>query len=439
MTLETGVASRQPDSAGEEMYRLAERLFPIGRSLTGEGVRETLAILCERIPGLETVEVPSGTRAFDWIVPDEWNVREAYLIAPDGERVLDYAEHNLHLVGYSVPLDAQLSLDELQPHLMSRSDLPDAIPYVTSYYSPFWGFCLPHKQRIALAPGTYRAVVDTTLEPGSLTYGELVVSGRSQREVLVSTYICHPSMANNELSGIVVAARLAAWALAAPRRFTYRFVFVPETIGAIVYISRHLEHLRNTTIAGFQVTCVGDERATSFLPSRRGDTLADRCARHVLGHHAPDARYYSFLDRGSDERQWCSPGVDLPVVSIMRSKYGTYPEYHTSLDDMSFISANGLGGSAELYIRCLELLEANRTYVATTPCEPQLSKRGLYPTVNFHGAQKRDRTLTNFLAHCDGERDLIGIADHIGVDAAALPPLADALLQHNLIVPTDPE
>ena len=435
MSTETANLTSIDEGAGEAMYRLAERLFPLGRSLTGHGVRETLAILQERLPGLAAVEVPSGSAAFDWVVPDEWNVHEAYLVTPDGRRIADYAENNLHLVGYSVPVDLDLSLDELQPHLLSRPDLPDAIPYATSYYAPFWGFCLPHRVREALPDGRYRAVVDATLQPGSLTYGELVVPGRRDDEILVSTYVCHPSMANNETSGIVVAAHLAEWAQQQQRRYTYRFVFVPETIGAIVYISRHLEHLRDAVIAGFQVTCVGDARATSFLPSRRGDTLADRCAHHVLRHDAPDAIQYSYLDRGSDERQWCSPGVDLPVVSIMRSKYGTYPEYHTSLDDLSLISPQGLAGSAALYIRCLELLEANDYYRATIRCEPQLSRRGLYPSVNFHGSVRRDRTLTNVLAYCDGERDLIGIAEHLGVDAASLIAVVDALLEHELITP----
>jgi aminopeptidase-like protein len=440
VSLETASTDLELGGAGEEMYRLAERLFPLGRSLTGDGVRATLRILQERLPALEMVEVPTGTRAFDWVVPDEWNVREAYLLAPDGTRVVDYADHNLHLVGYSVPVDEELSLEDLQAHLFSRPDLPDAVPYVTSYYAPFWGFCLAHRQRLGLVVGRYRAVVDSTLKPGFLTYGELVVPGRTPQEILISTYVCHPSMANNELSGIVVAAHLAGWALRETRRFTYRFVFVPETVGAIVYLSQHLEHMQRHTVAGFQVTCVGDERAMSFLPSRRGDTLADRCALHVLLNHATDVRHYSFFDRGSDERQWCSPGVDLPVVSIMRSKYGTYPEYHTSLDDMSLISPAGLDGSAQLYLRCLQLLEANHRYRATMPCEPQLSKRGLYPSLSFHGGEgKRDHLLLDFLTYCDGERDLIGVADHIGVDAERLVPIAEGLLEQGLISPVDRE
>jgi Uncharacterized protein conserved in bacteria with an aminopeptidase-like domain len=428
------------DRAGAELYALAERLFPIGRSLTGAGVRETLSILGELLPGLDVVEVPSGTQAFDWTVPDEWTVRAAYLLAPDGTRLADYGEHNLHLLGYSAPVDLELSLDELQPHLLSRPDLPDAIPYATSYYSPHWAFCLAHAQRLALVPGTYRAVIDTTLAPGSLTYGELVVPGATDREILVSTYVCHPSMANNEVSGIVVACparpvgTLCAAALHLPvslRTRDDRGDRLPQSS------PRPPEQ---AVVAGFQVTCVGDERATSFLPSRRGDTLADRCARHVLAHHAERVTYYSFLDRGSDERQWCSPGVDLPVVSLMRSKYGTYPEYHTSLDDLAFISPAGLAGSAALYVRCLELLEANCTYRTAMPCEPQLSKHDLYPSLSFHtGTSGQDRTLLDFLAYCDGTHDLIEIAELIGVDALTLIPIARVLLERDLIVPADPE
>jgi aminopeptidase-like protein len=427
----------RPD-LGDELYQWARDLYPIPRSLTNDVMRHTLGYLTELMPDLAIHEVPSGTEAFDWQVPDEWNVDEAYIIDPDGRRICDFDDHNLHLMGYSVPVDAEMTLDELQPHLHSIPEQPDAIPYVTSYYRRRWGFCLSHRQRNALKPGTYRVVIRSRLEPGHMTYGQLILPGQSTKEVLFSTYICHPSMANNELSGPVVATALARWLASGDRRrLTYRFVFAPETIGSIYYISRHLRDLRQHTIAGFQLTCCGDERTVSFMPSRRGDTLADRVARHVLGNHTEAYEPYSFLDRGSDERQYCSPGVDLPVVSIMRSKYREYPEYHTSLDDLSLISPAGLAQTLELHQKCVTILENNFYPVGRYPCEPQLGKRGLYPTLSKRNSGQTVRTTKNLLAYADGERDLIDIAELIGVDCLALLETAQTLKDKGVIVDAD--
>ena len=269
---------------------------------------------------------------------------------------------------------------------------------------------------MSLRPGNYRVRIDSTLARGSLTYGELVVPGPSASEIFLSTYICHPSLANNELSGSAVASELARWICCLPRRhFTYRIVFVPETIGSITYISRHLSELKERVIAGFNLTCVGDERAYSYLPSRKGDTLADRAALHALKHHSPGFIRYTFLDRGSDERQYCSPGVDLPVVSIMRSKYGTYPEYHTSLDDLSLISPAGLAGAIDAIAKAILTIEANQTYRVTVLCEPQLSRRGLYPTINRPGRKFTGRLYADILAYCDGEHDLLSIAELLNI------------------------
>ncbi len=419
---------------GREMHAWASDLFPICRSITGDGVRRTLAYLKELVPSLTIHEVKSGTQAFDWTVPEEWNIRDAYIEDERGIRVVDFARSNLHVLGYSTPVDEWLTLAELQPHLHSLPDQPDAIPYITSYYAKRWGFCLSHAERESLSEGRYHAVIDSTLAPGSLTYGEVLIPGREKKEIFLSTYICHPSMANNELSGPVVTAALARWISSLPeRRYSYRIVFVPETIGAIVYLSRHLAELRENVVAGYVVTCVGDDRAYSLLHSRAGDTLADRAAKLVLRRHAPDFVEYSYLDRGSDERQYCSPAVDLPVASMMRTRYASYPEYHTSLDDLRLVTPSGLEGGFDAIRKTIELIEHNYVYKTSTPCEPQLGKRGLYPTLSTRGAGYAVRAMTNILAYADGTRDLIDIAEYIGVSPEEAVETAEKLAAAGLL------
>jgi aminopeptidase-like protein len=418
------------------MHALLSRLYPICRSLTGEGVRRTLSILREYLPGLEIREASSGTSCLDWTVPREWNIRDAWVEDETGKKWVDFRQCNLHAVGYSAPVDAWLTPEELDACLYSLPEQPRAIPYVTSYYAPRWGFCVPHelREKMKKHPGRFHAVIDSELKQGSLTYGELALPGETDREVLLSTYICHPSMANDNLSGPVTMAFLARWLSERPRRLTYRALFIPETLGSIVYLSRHLEALKAKVVAGYVLTCCGDERAWSFLPSRAGNSLADRAARHVLSHHTPGWVEYSFLTRGSDERNWCAPGVDLPVASIMRSKYGTFPEYHTSLDDLSLVTDKGLSEALEVYKLCLEALEGNAVWRATRLGEPQLGKRGLYPTVSFAGsAEGWVRDMKNILAYSDGEHDLLSIAELVGAPFTRCLEIAEKLTAAGLL------
>ena len=417
------------------MYALAERLFPLCRSITGRGVRETLRTLQEYIP-LTIHEVPSGTKVFDWTIPKEWNIRDAYIITPEGEKIASFKKNNLHVVGYSIPVDEEIALTELQEHLYSLEEQPDAIPYVTSYYKERWGFCLSHRERQSLKNGTYRAVINSAVIDGSLTYGKIIIPGKSKKEIFLSTYVCHPSMANNELSGPVVAMYLAKWVVTAPRKYTYRIIFIPETIGSLTYLSQHVEEMKENMIAGFNLTCMGDDRSFSYLPSRDGATRADKVAVRILKSRHPEFITYSYLaGRGSDERQYCSPGVDLPVVSIMRSKYGRYPEYHTSLDDMSVVSPEGLQGAYDVLKECLETLEANPAYRASHLGEPQLGKRGLYPTLSKKGGVGYSaQTLLDVLAYADGTNDAAAFRELLHDSEAELQVALDALLVAKLIV-----
>lgn len=438
-------------SPSPSMMDLARALFPICRSITGDGVRETLAILKQHIP-LAVHEVPTGTPVFDWVVPREWNIRNAYVEDSAGHRLIDFHTHNLHVLNYSTPVDTWVNLDELQEHLYSVPELPEAIPYVSSYYTERWGFCLEHRRRESLQPGTYHAVIDSELRDGSLTYADLVIPGESEEEVFFTTYICHPSMANNELSGPVLNTFLAAWVQTLPRRrYTYRFVFAPETIGALVYLSRHVDHLRRHVVAGFNVTCAGDDHGYSWVASPDADTVADRVMEGVLstrtgradkagkagkaGNNAASCGMlrYSYLERASDERQYCAPGVELPLVTFCRSRFRTYPEYHTSLDNLSLISEQGLAGSLEVLKECVLTLEHNCIPQTTVLGEPQLGKRGLYPTISRTGATDTVESLLNLIAYANGKRDLLTISQRIGVPVGELWPMVENLKSHGLL------
>jgi aminopeptidase-like protein len=422
---------------GASMFELAEELWPLNRSLTGAGNRETLDILKREFPGLVVHEVPSGTEAFDWTVPDEWVMRAAWIKAPSGEVFCNFADNNLHVVGYSEPVHKIISLAELQEHLYSLPEQPDAIPYVTSYYNRHWGFCLSEERRAQLEEGDYEVLIDSDLFPGSLSFGEIIIPGDEPSEVLLSTYICHPSMANNELSGVVLALELAKWLAALPsRKHTYRILFVPETIGPIVYLSKHLEHLKEHVIAGYVLTCVGDDRSYSYIPSRNGETLADKVALHVLKHLDPNFNQYTWTDRQSDERQYCAPHVDLPVASIMRTKYGSYPEYHTSLDTLgAVVTPEGLAGAMLAYTRAIQILELDFYPVVTTICEPQLGKRDLYPKISKKGVYEGTRVLREILATSDGTHQISEIANCSSSTFKDVFSYIRVLADENLILP----
>ncbi len=419
---------------GNNMYKLAERLFPICRSITGDGFRQSLHILCEQHPEIQVFEVPSGTQVFDWTIPNEWNIRGGWIKNLQGETIIDFQDCNLHVLGYSLPIHAKVSREELLEHVYTQPDEPVWIPYVTSYYQERWGFCMSQRQKEQLTDAEYEVCIDSTLAPGHLTYGELILPGDTDDEILFSTYLCHPSMANNELSGPCLQTALISYVKSLPvRRYTYRFVFVPETIGAITYLSRNLQTLQQHVKAGFVLSCVGDERTYSMVGTKYEDTLADKVLRNVLHFHYPDYRHYPFLKRASDERQYGSAGVDLPVCAFCRSKYHEYPEYHTSADDMSFISPEGLEGSYEVMTKVIQALEHNRYYRMTCPCEPQLGKRGLYPTISQKGIYDAFRAIQNFTAFADGRNDLIDISNILQIPVDQLVHIKDQLLQEQLL------
>ena len=402
---------------GRQMMSLAKSMWPIGRSLSGQGVRETLKLLKDQLPNLETLSFFSGERRSDWTIPNEWNVKKAYIIDPSGRKICDYSVNNLHLVGYSTPIEGLYDLSDLQPHLYSLKDQPTAVPYVTSYYKEQWGFCLRHDERENLREGVYRVVIDTTLEPGKLDYGELFMRGTSDREVLFSTYICHPSMANNEISGPVLATELAKFVSKLNNHYSYRFLFVPETIGTIAYISKNFESLKSNLLAGYVLTCVGDERTYSYVPSRQGGTVADKIAMEVLEKLGIEYKRYSWKDRGSDERQYCAPGVDLPVCSVMRSKYGEFPEYHTSLDTLEeVVTSRGLQQSFDLYSSLINHLETLRYPKINTIGEPQLGRRGLYPNTSIKGVYSGVNVLMDVISGMDGTSSLQEISKIAGTN-----------------------
>ncbi len=423
---------------GEEIHGFACQLWGINRSITGKGVRKTLQKIKEHLPELKINSIPSGTAVFDWTVPPEWNVTCAYITTPSGKRICDFKLNNLHLVGYSIPYSGIMTLTELQGHLYSLPEQPEAIPYVTSYYQRRWGFCITQNERDLLEDGNYEVQIDSSLTNGELNYGEFVIHGNSKEEVFLSTYVCHPSMANNELSGPTVLTFLAKWLIEQSNlKYTYRIVFLPETIGSISYLSKNFEHLKERVKAGYNVTCIGDNRSYSYLPSRNGDTLSDHVAKHVLRWIDPDFAVYHWKDRGSDERQYCSPGIDLPIASIMRTKYGAYPEYHTSLDNLTnVVTPMGLEGGYEAIRRALELLEKNEYYKINVLCEPQMGKRGLYSTLSTKNIDEEVKMMMDLISYCDGCHSVLQIANILEVPCWELYKVLDELMERELLTIT---
>jgi aminopeptidase-like protein len=422
-------------TAGEELYKLVAELYPICRSITGDGVRRTLEIVDREIGGLEVSEVPTGTQVLDWTVPREWNVRDAWVADATGERVIDFQASNLHLVSYSVPTRATMSLGELKEHLFILPDQPDLVPYRTSYYAERWGFCASQRLVDSLPEGDYEVCVDSTLTDGHLTYGEHLVEGQTSDEVLVSCHVCHPSLANDNLSGIAVASRLARLLGEGPRpRYSYRFLFIPGTIGSITWLARNADRVDRIR-HGLVLSGVGDPGGFTYKRSRRGDAEIDRAVAHVLGRSGRPHRVVDFSPYGYDERQFCSPGFDLPVGRLSRTEFATYPEYHTSADDLDLVSPAQLQDSLEVCRELVAVLEGNRRYRNLSPKgEPQLGKRGLYGSIGGRSdAEERQMAMLWVLNQSDGGRSLLDVAERSGLSLSLLAEVAGLLEEAGLL------
>lgn len=418
---------------GEEIFALASEIYPICRSITGNGVRATLRKLDAHID-IDVHEVPTGTQVLDWTVPREWNIRDAYVKDGGGNKVIDFAKSNLHVMSYSTPVRARVSLAELKKHLHSLPQQPDLIPYRTSYYSENWGFCIPHRQLETLLEDTYEVVIDSSLEDGSLTYGEYVHRGATEDEVLLSAHICHPSLANDNCSGLALLTILAKQLARTKTRYSYRFLFAPGSIGALAWLSRNEDKLGRIK-HGLVLSCVGDAGGPTYKKSRRGDAEIDKAMMHVLRHSGHQPTIVDFSPYGYDERQYCSPGFNLPVGLFQRSKFGTFPEYHTSADNLDFIATAHLESSYRMIAELIGILDENQNFTNTSPKgEPQLGKRGLYGAI---GGDKDSAAsilaMLWVLNLSDGEHDLLDIAERANLPFAAVHAAAAVLLQHGLL------
>jgi aminopeptidase-like protein len=427
------VEAFDPTSAGSAAYEKIKTLYPICRSITGDGIRQSLRSLAETIP-LRIHEVPTGTQVFDWTVPNEWNIRDAYIKNSQGERVVDFKRHNLHVLNYSVPVRQRMPLAELRTHLFSAPDAPEWVPYRTSYYREAWGFCLSHTQLQAMPDGEYEVCIDSSLGPGSLSYGEYRIAGASEHEVLISCHSCHPSLCNDNLSGMTVAAELARVLERVALRYSYRFVWIPGTIGAITWLAQHEALLPNIR-HGLVLSCVGDSGPFTYKRSRRGNADVDRAVEHVLKYEDGNTRIRDFIPYGYDERQYCSPGINLPVGCFMRTPNGEYPEYHSSADDLTLVSASSLGQSVERLLQIVQVLEENQRWMNLSPkCEPQLGRRGLYrQTGGLKSTGANEMAMLWVLNYSDGQHDLLDIATRAGIPFGQIANAARALQAAGLL------
>ena len=418
---------------GEEMHRFIEELFPICRSITGDGVRETLQKVKRHVP-LEIHEIPTGTQVFDWNIPKEWNIKDAYIKNSKGYRVVDFRQSNLHVISYSVPVKAKMSFEELKGHIHTLPDHPDWIPYRTSYYKEQWGFCLSQNQLSSMTDEEYEVCIDSTLKSGHLTYGEFVIKGLTTDEILLSCHVCHPSLCNDNLSGVALLTFLAKHLRPLSLRYTYRILFIPGTIGSIAWLCLN-EKMTSRIKNGLVAACVGDAGIPTYKKSRRGNAEIDRAVAHVLKTSGKKFQIIDFFPYGYDERQYCSPGFNLPVGCLMRTPHGKYPEYHTSADNMGFINKESLEESLLNYLRVIHVLEHNRTYVNRFPkCEPQLGKRGLYAAVGGTvDNATRQLAILWILNGSDGNHTLLDITERSGMKFEDLQKAADLLASHGLL------
>ena len=418
---------------GNEMHELMRELYPICRSITGDGVRQTLNILKKDIP-LSVHEVASGTKVFDWTVPREWNIKDAYVKNSKGEKIIDFKKSNLHVLNYSVPVHKKVSLEELKEHLFTLPEHPDWIPYRTSYYSENWGFCLSHNESMRLEQDIYEVCIKSSLTDGHLTYGEYYIQGQNSDEVLISTHICHPSLCSDNLAGIVLAASLAKYLSSASLRYSYRFLFIPGTIGSITWLCLNEPKVPKIK-HGLVVACVGDSGKFTYKKTRQQDAGIDIIAAHVLKDSGNDFEIIDFFPYGYDERQYCSPGFDLPVGCLMRTPHGQFPEYHTSADNLDFVKPENLAGSYSMYLAVLKRLENNKKYVNQNPkCEPQLGKRGLYDTLYGQDNSKTLQLAMLWVLNLsDGKHTIMDISERAGLEFDLIKKAVDALAEHNLL------